>query len=101
MTIKMLNGCAGREVNAGIMTSALLKGCTLRGRHPLIYFDVPDWRYFCSIVWNTYSEFSKDCRGKFIEQRVAIGIIMPDGREFHTLVWYDAETKGLRYVSLL
>lgn len=101
MTIKMLNGGAGREVNAGIMASALLEGCTLRGQHPLIYFDVPDWQFFCSLVYHTYCRFSRDYRGAFITKRVGVTVIMPDGREFHTYVWYDEETKGLRYVSLL
>lgn len=101
MTIKMLNGGSGREVNAGILASALLKGCTLRGNHPFVFFEVPDWQYFCSIVYHTYCEFSRDHRGVSIDERVSVGVIMPDGREFHTFVWCDVESKGLRYVSLL
>lgn len=100
MTIEILNGGCGREINAGIMASALLQGCTLSGNHPFVRFDVPDWHFFCSLVYHVYCEFSKDWRGRFIAERVPVKVLMADGRSFHTHVWCDVENKCLRYVSL-
>lgn len=100
MTIKILNGGCGREMNAGIMASALLQGCTLLGNHPFVCFDVPDWEWFLKVVYHTYCEFSKDWRGKYISERIDVTVEMMDGRIFHTQVWCDVESKCLRYVSL-
>ena len=100
MTIEILNGGYGREINAGIMARALLQGCTLNGNDPFVRFDVPDWQFFCSLVYHTYCEFSKDYRGHCISERMPVTVIMEDGRSFHTLVWCDVENKCLRYVSL-
>lgn len=100
MTIEILNGGCGREVNAGIMTSALMQGCTLHGNHPFVSFEVPDWHFFCSLVYHVYCEFSRDYRGLFIAQRVEVDVTLADGRNFHTQVWCDVENKCLRYVSL-
>ena len=100
MTIEILNGGCGREVNAGIMASALLQGCTLRGNHPFVQFDVPDWHFFCSLVYHVYCEFSRDWRGWLIDKRLRVKVIMADGRCFHTEVWCDTENRCLRYVSL-
>lgn len=100
MTIKIFDGSNGRVINAGIMTSALLKGCTLRGNHPFVMFDVPDWHFFCSLVYHVYCECSRDWRGKYISEQVSVTIIMADGRSFFTHVWCDVENKCLRYASL-
>lgn len=100
MTIEILNGGAGREINAGVMASVLLRGCTLKANHPFVRFDVPDWHFFCSAVYHVYCEFSKDGRGRFISQRVPVKVILDDGREFMTSVWCDVDNRCLRYVSL-
>lgn len=100
MTIEILNGGCGREINAGIMASALLQGCTLHENHPFVRFDVVDWHFFCSLVYHVYCEFSRDWRGKYISERVAVTVILGDGRSFLTHVWCDVESKCLRYVSL-
>lgn len=100
MEIEILNGGNGREMNAGIMASALQKGCKLYGKHPLVRFEVPDWHFFCSLVYHTYCEFSRDSRGKYISERIAVTVIMGDGRSFLTHVWCDVDNKCLRYVSL-
>ena len=100
MTIEILDGCKGREINAGIMAGALLQGCTLRGNHPFVRFDVPDWHFFCSLVYHVYCEFSKDWRGKYISERMPVTVIMADGRSFLTHMWCDVENKCLRYASL-
>lgn len=100
MIIQILNGGSGREMNAGIMASALLRGCTLHGNHPFVQFDVPDWHFFCSLVYHTYCEFSKDWRGKYIAGRMPVTVMLADGRTFRTQVWCDVENKCLRYVSL-
>ena len=100
MTIEILNGGAGREVNAGILANVLLKGCTIKANHPFVRFDVPSWPFFCGIVYHTYCEFSKDWRGRYISGHVPVKVIMEDGRVFFTEVWCDVENKCLRYVSL-
>lgn len=100
MTIEILNGGSGREINAGIMASALLQGCTLHGNHPFVRFEVPDWHSFCSMVYHTYCEFSRDDRGKYISERVHVSVLMPNGLKYNTFVWCDVDHKCLRYVSL-
>lgn len=100
MTIEILNGGCGREVNAGIMASALLLGCTLTENHPFVRFDVPDWHFFCSMVYHVYCEFSKDFRGRFIAEHVPVTVRLVNGRVFFTEVWCDVENKCMRYVSL-
>jgi len=100
MTIEILNGGAGREMNAGIMASVLLRGYTLKANHPFVRFDVPSWPVFCGLVYHTYCEFSKDWRGRYISEHVPVKVIVADGRVFHTEVWCDVENKCLRYVSL-
>lgn len=100
MTIEMFNGCNGRGINAAIMASALLQGCTLRVKEPFVKFDVPDWHFFCSLVYHTYCEFSKDSRGMCIAERLPVSIYMVDGRVFHSKVWCDVENRCMRYVSL-
>lgn len=100
MTIEILNGGCSREINAGILASALLQGCTLHGNHPFVRFDVPDWHFFCSLVYHTYCEFSKDHRGQCISERIPVMVIMENGHIFNTHVWCDVENRCLRYVSL-
>ena len=100
MTIEILNGGCGREMNAGIMASALLQGCSLHVSNPFVSFDVRDWHFFCSLVYHVYCEFSRDSRGKYISERVPVSVYMENGRVFHTQVWCDVENKCLRYVSL-
>lgn len=87
-------------MNAGIMASALQQGCSLHVSNPFVRFVVPDWHFFCSLVYHVYCEFSRDCRGKYISERVPVKVILDDGREFTTKVWCDVENKCLRYVSL-
>lgn len=100
MKVQILNGGAGRELNAGIMAEALLRGCTLYANHPLVSFEVPDWHFFCSLVYHVYCEFSRDARGQNIGQRVHVSVYMEDGRMFGTYVWCDVTNRCLRYVSL-
>lgn len=100
MTIEILNGGCGREINAGIMASACLQGYVLHSNHPFVRFNVPSWAVFCGIVYHTYCEFSKDWRGRFIDERVKVKVIMANDRVYYTEVWCDVESKCLRYVSL-
>lgn len=100
MTIEILNGGGGRVMNAGIMASALQRGCKLYAKHPFVRFDVPDWHFFCSLVYHTYCEFSKDFRGRYILDRIPVSVYMEDGKCYITHVWCDVEGKCLRYVSL-
>lgn len=100
MTIEIFNGGCGREINACIMAKALLRGCTLYGNHPFVKFNVPDWHFFCSLVYHAYCELSRDNRGQCMSERIPVAVYMEDGRTFHTKVWCDTENKCLRYVSL-
>lgn len=100
MTIRILNGTCGRPINAAIMSEALLSHHTLSCSSPFVSFSVSDWTEFLNIVWRAYALCSRDSRGAFFGERMPVKITMPDGREFHTDVWYDKEAKGLRYVSL-
>ena len=63
-------------------------------------FEVSEWSEFMNIVWHAASECSRDHRGQWIVERMPVSVLMDDGRKFSTFVWYDVETKGLRYVSL-
>lgn len=100
MTIRIFNGGHGREVNAGIIAEALLRGFTIHADYPFVWFDVPTWHAFCSLVYHVYCDFSRDSRGRQISQRVAVHVIMPNGAEYDTQVWCDVVGKCLRYVSL-
>ena len=52
------------------------------------------------MYWHICAEYSRDSRGSLLRERIPITVIMPDGRRFGTVVWYDSEIRGLRYVSV-
>lgn len=100
MVIRILNGTCGRPINAAVMAEALLSHHPLGCNHPFVSFHVDDWSEFLRIVWRAYADCSRGERGAFLGERMGVKVTMPDGREFHTAVWYDYESEGLRYVSL-
>lgn len=100
MIIRTLNGCCGRKMQSAIMAEALIRGKKLTLSHPFVNFEVGDWMEFLRMYWHICAEFSRDSRGCLLKERVPIKIIMSDNRAFETQVWYDSETRGLRYVSL-
>ena len=100
MIIRTLNGCCGRKMQSAIMAEALIRGKKLSLSHPFVNFEVDDWSEFLGMYWHICAEFSRDSRGCLLKERIPVMIIMSDGRAFETVVWYDGETRGLRYVSL-
>ena len=100
MIIRTLNGCCGRKMQAAIMAEALLRGKKLSLSHPFVEFEVEDWEEFMKMYWHICAEYSRDSRGSLLRERIPITVIMPDGRRFGTVVWYDSEIRGLRYVSV-
>lgn len=101
MNVQFMNGGCGREVNASIMAKALLAGKTLHVSQPFVDFDVADWYEFLRLVWSAYAECSRDNRGCGIKKRISVNVRMGDGRMYCTDVWYDEQSKCMRYVSLL
>lgn len=101
MDIRILNGGRGREINAAIMAQALLSGYKLFASNPFVRFRVSEWVEFIHIVWLAYFACSHDGRGTIMSQRVPVHVILEDGREFDTQVWYDDDDRCLRYVSLV
>ena len=65
-----------------------------------VSFEVDEWKQFLDLVWEACAQCSRDFRGQWFSERMPVSITMGDGRTFSTSVWYDVETKGLRYVSL-
>lgn len=100
MIVKFLNGGRGREVNAAVMATALLRGKTLKIDNLHASFDVAEWREFCSIAMHAFAECTRDWRGQLLRQRIPVEVTLIDGRVFNTSIWYDEEFKALRYVSL-
>ena len=100
MTIKILNGGRGREVNASIMAHALLGGCSLKVDNLFVYFEVERWRDFCSFAYHAYCELSRDSRGVQISKRIEVDVEVNPGLWYHTQVWCDVENRCLRYASL-
>lgn len=96
-----MNGGRGREINAAIMTQALLSGCKLYASNPFVRFRVNDWTEFLHIVWKAYCACSRDGRGSLMAQRMPVHVTLDDAREFETQVWYDEADRSLRYVSLV
>lgn len=65
-----------------------------------VSLEVAEWTEFLSIVWKACAECSRDHRGQWIVERTPVAVHLKDGRTFSTDVWYDAEARCLRYVSL-
>ena len=101
MDIRIMNGGRGREINAAIMAQALISGCKLYASNPFVRFRVSEWSEFLHIVWRAYCECSRDGRGSLMSQRMPVHVILDDGREFDTQVWYDEDERCLKYVSLV
>ena len=101
MEVKIMNGGRGRENNAAIMAQALLAGCKLYASNPFVRFRVAEWTDFLHIVWRAYYACSHDGRGSLMAQRMPVRVILDDGREYDTHVWYDEDDRCLKYVSLV
>lgn len=99
MEIRFIYGAESGAFASAIMAAALNSGRVLRISHPFVHLEVGDWLEFLHIVWSACAECSRDSRGQEIVKRLPVTINF-NGKAFYTLVWFDPEAKGLRYVSL-
>lgn len=99
MEIQFIYGAKKGAFSSAVMAAALNDGKLLRIRHPFVSFEVDTWADFLRIVWSACAECSRDSRGQEIVKRLPISINF-HGKGFYTEVWFDPETKVLRYVSL-
>lgn len=100
MTIKILNGGAGRRLNVAVMAKALMSGKVLHGNHPWAWFEVDNWGEFCSLFYRTCAELSRTSAGAALYDTMHVHVLMPSGKEYETDVWCDIENRGIRYASL-
>ena len=99
MEIQFIYGAKSGAFASAIMAATLNSGRVLRIKHPFVSFEVETWSDFLRLVWTACAECSRDSRGREIEKRLPVSINF-HGKAFYTQVWFDPETKGLRYVSL-
>lgn len=99
MVIQFIYGAKKGAFASAIMAAALNSGRVLRITHPFVSFEVDAWTDFLRIVWTACAECSRDSRGSEIVKRLPVSINF-HGKAYYTQVWFDPETKGLRYASL-
>lgn len=99
MKIRFFYGAKAGAFSSAIMAAALNAGFVLHVKHPFVSFDVERWEDFLHVVWNACADCSRDSRGQEIVKPLPVSIHY-HGKVFSTRVWFDVETKGLRYVSL-
>lgn len=99
MEIQFVYGPVKRALASAILAIALNSGKAVRMSHPFASFEVNTWSEFLGIVWNACAECSRDSRGQDIVMRLPVTINF-HGKAYYTKVWFDPESKGLRYVSL-
>lgn len=99
MVIQFIYGAKKGAFASAIMASALNSGRVLRISAPSVYFEVDEWSDFLNIVWSACAECSRDSRGREIVKRLPV-YVNYHNKWYYTQIWFDPETKGLRYVSL-
>ena len=99
MEIKFIYGAKGGAFASAIMAAALNSGRVLRIHHPFVSLEVEEWHDFLVIVWKACAECSRDSRGQEIVKKIPVTINY-NGKPWYTQIWFDPESKGLRYVSL-
>lgn len=99
MQISFIYGAKKGAFSSAIMAAALNAGLKLRISHPFVHLEIDEWSRFLLIVWSACAECSRDSRGQDIVKRLPVTINY-NGKAYYTQVWFDPETKGLRYVSL-
>lgn len=99
MEIQFIYGAKGGAFPSAVMAAALNAGHRLLIKHPFVIMEVETWVDFLHIVWKACAMCSRDSRGQEIEKRLPV-TINQNGTAYYTKVWYDSESKGLRYVSL-
>jgi hypothetical protein len=99
MDIQFIYGAKKGAFASAIMAAALNSGRVLRIKHPFVSFEVDAWADFLKIVWSACADCTRDSRGQEVVKRLPVAINF-HGKGFYTEVWFDPETKGLRYASL-
>lgn len=99
MVIQFIYGAKSGAFASAIMAAALNSGRVLRIKHPFVSLEVEEWHDFLVIVWKACAECSRDSRGQEIVKRIPVTINY-NGKPWYTRIWFDPESKGLRYVSL-
>ena len=99
MEIQFIYGAKAGAFSSAIMATALNAGFVLQVKHPFVSFSVERWEDFLHVVWKACADCSRDSRGQEIVKRLPVTIHY-HGNVYGTSVWYDVETRGLRYVSL-
>lgn len=92
------HGC--NPFKSAIVAAAIDVHVLVRMNECFVSFEVSDWSEFLHLVWLAAAECSRDHRGQWMVERTPLSVLLEDGRKFSTFIWYDEETKGLRYVSL-
>ena len=100
MIVKFLSDCENNPLKIAIVDIALSRGLIVSMVHPFVKLSVPEWGEFLSIAWSAMAVVSRTYDGRWLSIRIPVSVILDDGRKFSTMVWYDDETKGIRYVSL-
>lgn len=99
MDIQFIYGAKKGAFASAVMAAALNSGKVLRISHPFVLIEFEEWADFLRVVWSACAECSRDSRGQEIVKRLPVAINY-HGKLFYTAVWFDPETKGLRYASL-
>lgn len=100
MTIKIFNPNPVWILKRHLISAAMDAHKTVRFSGLWFQFKVDDWTQFLHILWCAYSTLSMEEVPSTLDGRLGVSVVMDNGNEYKTQVWYDKECGGLRYVSL-
>ena len=100
MIVKFTTEHGRNPFKNAIVAAALNAKKSVRMAQCFTSFSVEEWPEFLNLVWHACAECTRDHRGQWCVEHTPVAVHLEDGRVFSTYVWYDVETKGLRYVSL-
>lgn len=100
MIVQFLSDCGRNPLKTAIVDAALSRGFVVSMEHPFVKLNVSEWREFLGVAWSAMALKSRTSDGRWLSVRMPVSVVLDDGRKFSTMVWYDVETKGIRYVSL-
>ena len=100
MIVEFLSSLGHNPLKTAIVDEALSRGFVVKLAHPFVELSVSEWREFLSVAWSAMALMSRTSDGCWLPVRIAVSVVLDDGRKFYTKVWYDDVTKGIRYVSL-
>lgn len=100
MIVQFLSERGRNPLKNAIVDAALSRGFVVSLEHPFVKLSVSEWREFLGVAWSAMALKSRTSDGRWLSVRMPVSVVLDDGRKFSTMVWYDTETKGIRYVSL-